>query len=109
MKKIYLVLVRAYSRESYDDSNFIVDAFVDKELAKKVANGLDDATDTRINTWIIKQAERDGILEALHNNQQEYSDVEYDAKVQAINDEYEKYEVYFDSYYYTVREIDLIN
>ena len=98
--KIYLV--RAYSRESYDDSNFTLDAFVDKSIADKVAAGFDDATDTRINTWIIKQAERDEKLEAI-------SSLESNELAQAIYDEYEKYEVYWDTYYYQVYEIDLIN
>src|SRR6478736_10542424 len=100
IKKIYLV--RAYSRESYDDSNFTLDAFVDKSIADKVAAGFDDATDTRINTWIIKQAERDEKLESI-------SSLESNELAQAIYDEYEKYEVYWDTYYYQVYEIDLIN
>src|SRR6478736_5071905 len=103
IKKIYLV--RAYSRESYDDSNFTLDAFVDKSIADKVAAGFDDATDTRINTWIIKQAERDEKLEAITY----LLDSQYDEQAQVIYDEYEKYEVYYDTYYYQVYEIDLIN
>lgn len=100
--KIYLVT--GYSRESYNNSRITLDAFTSKELAQKCANGFDDVTDYLLSVWEIKQAERD---EKLSNVSDEEYDEKYEEKVESIYEEYEKYECW-DTYYYSVDEIEVI-
>ena len=108
--EIYLLME---SSGSYEDYRCIpIDSFTSEILANKAANGWDDITTILVAESKSKFIERDDKLEVfwdLHDRNEDLNEDE-EAELNAIYEEYEKYDYYqWEIPSYSVQKLNLNN